>query len=157
MTTVRIKPIIPPLNLPNLAQIAREELQKEGRAVERELGLPTRKWRHKVSFYQAPTPGGIEVKTDDGVYNMLDKGTKPHKIRPKKAKALRFNTQFRAKTKPDSLNSSAGKSAPPVAYAQEVNHPGTKARGWKKLVVKRSRKRFPENVQKRIRQELRKR
>lgn len=153
---VRVKPIIPKLNTPDLGRIAREELQKEVRNVQRELALPTRKWKHKVKFYERPVRGAVEVGTDDPVYNMLDKGTKAHKIKVKKAKALRFNSVFRAKTKPDSLSSSAGKSAPPVAYAKSVQHPGTKPRNWKKLVIKRSRVRFPAAVNKRIAQAVKK-
>lgn len=157
MVAVRVKPIIPPINTPDLAKIAREELRKEARTVERELGFPTRKWKHKVNFYQKDVRGAVEVGTDDAVYNMLDKGTKAHTIRPKKAKVLRFNTVFRAKTRPDSLSSSGGKSAPPVAHAMQVRHPGTKPRNWKRLVAKRSKVRFPAAVNKRVLQALRKR
>lgn len=157
MVNIRVRPIIPTLNIPDLATIAREELRKEARTVERELGLPTRKWRHQVNFYQKDVRGAVEVGTDDAVYNMLDKGTRPHPIRAKKAKSLAFNTVFRAKTKPDSLSSSSGKSAPPVAFPVSVRHPGTKPRNWKRMVAKRSKVRFPAAVNKRILQATRKR
>jgi hypothetical protein len=155
MTSIRIKPIIPDLNLPDFQKIAQTELRREVVAVKRELALPTKRWKHKVEFYERQATGAqssaVEVGTDDKPYGWTDKGTKRHLIRPKKAKALAFNSNFRAKTKPDSLNSSAGKNAPPVVFAKAVNHPGTKARGFTKQVLKRSKIRFYANVDKAVR------
>lgn len=152
---VIIKPIIPKGKVPDLAQLVKTELRREVVNVKRELALPTRRFKHTVEFYEKQPSGaassGVEVFTPDKVYNILDKGAKPHKIRAKKAKALAFNTFFRAKTKPNTLSSSAGKSAPPVGFAKEVQHPGIKARAWTRLVLKRSRPRFQRNVDKAVR------
>lgn len=152
---IKIRPIIPKIGTPNLQQIAQTELRREVVNVKRELALPTRRWKHKVEFYEKPAEGaqssGVDVGTEDKPYQWTDKGTKPHIIRPKKAKALAFNSVFRAKTKPDSLNSSAGTSKAPVAFAQEVHHPGSRARGFTKLVLKRSKARFPKAVDKAVR------
>ncbi len=150
-----VKPIIPKIGTPDLQKIAQTELRREVVAVKRELLLPTRRWKHKVAFYEKQASGaassGIEVATDDKPYGWTDRGTKRHLIRPKKARVLAFNSVFKAKTKPDSLNSNTGKNAPPVVFAKAVQHPGTKARGFTKLVLKRSRKRFPKAVDKAIR------
>lgn len=152
---VIIKPIIPKIGTPDLAQIAKTELRREVVAVKRELALPTRRFKHKVEFYETQPSGaassGVEVATKDKVYNILDGGAKKHTIKPKKAKMLAFNSIFKAKTKPDSLNSGAGRSSPPVAFARVVHHPGIKPRNWTKIVLKRSRKRFPANVDKAVR------
>lgn len=155
MVNVKIRPIIPKIGTLDLQKIAQTELRREVVNVKRELALPTRRWVRKVEFYDKQATGaassGIEVGTPDKIYGYVDKGTRPHIIRPRKAKALAFNSQFKAKTKPDSLNSSAGKNAPPKVYAQEVRHPGSKARGFTKLVLKRSKARFPQAVDKAIR------
>lgn len=155
MITVRIKPIIPSLNVPDFQKIAKTELRREVVAVKRELALPTKRWKHTVTFYERPVSGaqssGVDVGTDDKPYGWTDRGTKPHLIKPKKAKKLAFNSKFKPKTKVNTLSSSAGKSAPPVAFAMVVHHPGTKARGFSKLVLKRSRARFQGNVDKAVR------
>lgn len=154
MTTVRIKPIIPSLNVPDFQKIAKTELRREVVAVKRELALPTKRWKHTVTFYERPASGaqssGVDVGTENKIYGYVDRGTKPHLIKPKKAKKLRFNSKFRPKTKVGSLNSGAGASAPPVAFATVVHHPGSKARGFTKQVLQRSRKRFPKAVDKAI-------
>lgn len=152
---VIIKPIIPSIHVPDFQKIAKTELRREVVAVKRELALPTKRFKHTVEFYETQAPGaassGIEVATKDKVYNILDGGAKPHIIKPKKAKMLAFNSVFKAKTKPESLNSGAGRNSPPVAFARVVHHPGIKPRNWKKIVLKRSRKRFPANVDKAVR------
>lgn len=53
---------------------------------------------------------GFELRDAAPQAWFLEYGTRPHKIRPKRAKALRF----------------IGRSGQPV-FAKEVNHPGTKA------------------------------
>lgn len=155
MVNVKIRPIIPKIGTLDLQKIAQTELRREVVNVKRELALPTKRWKHKVEFYDRPATGaqssGVDVGTTDKVYNILDKGSPPHIIKPKKAKFLAFNSVFRAKTKPDSLNSSAGRSSPPVAFARIVHHPGTKPRNWRKLVIKRSKARFPQAVDKAVR------
>lgn len=155
MVSIIIKPIIPKGKVPDLEQLVKTELRREVVNVKRELALPTRRWKHKVTFYEKQPSGaqssGVEIGTTDKAYGWVDKGTKPHTIRPKTAKALSFNSQFRPKTKPDSLNSSAGRNAPPKVFAMVVRHPGTKARGFVKLVAKRSKVRFSANVDKAVR------
>lgn len=152
---ITIRPIIPKLNVPDFQQIAKTELRREVVAVKRELALPTRRWKTTVEFYDRQAQGaqssGIDVGTENKIYGYVDRGTKRHLIKPKKAKTLAFNSQFRAKTKPNSLNSSAGSSKPPVVFAKAVRHPGVKARGFTKQVLKRSKVRFYANVDKAVR------
>jgi hypothetical protein len=68
---------------------------------------------------------------------MLDAGTKPHEIKPRRAKALRFayggKGSFRAKTVPGQLRSNKGrKPTGPIVFRKKVRHPGTKPREWVK-------------------------
>lgn len=71
----------------------------------------------------------ITVSTDDEIYGYVDQGTKAHIIRPRKrGYPLRFNSRFKAKTKPHFIGSSNGASNPPIIRAMEVHHPGTDAR-----------------------------
>jgi len=99
-----------------------------------------RTWRRKPTF-QALTEvrGGdvsILVGTDDEIYSYVDKGTRPHIIRPRNARRLQFNSVFTPKTTPGSLQSGAGGSKPPTVYALEVLHPDTQARGFTDRILK---------------------
>lgn len=155
MVSVRIKPIIPRGKVPDLAQLVKTELRREVVNVKRELELPTRRWKHKVVFYEKQPSGaqssGVEIATDSRIFKYVDQGTKPHIIKPRKAKVLAFNSIFKPQTKPNSLNSSAGRNSPPKIFTSLVHHPGTKARNFTRLVLKRSRNRFPKAVDKAIR------
>ena len=80
----------------------------------------TKHWKHRVPFRGRMSEVGvttkIEVGTDDEIYGYVDKGTKPHIIRPKKfrrrgargryiktVKVLAFPSVSKPKTKPRSL------------------------------------------------------
>lgn len=77
----------------------------------------------KDSFKYKITEEGIDIWTDDKRVVFFEKGTKPHKIRPKNGKALAFtaNQSFTYK------DGSAGQFGDRVVV-KEVNHPGTKPR-----------------------------
>lgn len=123
------------------------ELEREGKTIVREYGYTTQTWKRKVRFEMKIFPDGqMIVGTDNEIFGYVDEGTRPHVIRPRLAKALRFNTVFRAKTSPGQLTSRPGMSAPPVAVRMEVHHPGTKPRNFTKLMTKRSEPRFSKNM-----------
>lgn len=150
---VRFRPIIPKLPDLDLSKIAQQELEKEAKTIQRELGYPTKTWKRKVTFeIDHATDKQVQVSTDDKVYEYLDKGTKPHIIRPKRAKRLHFFASgFVAKTRVGILNARAGRKATKdETFAQEVHHPGIRARKWSKLVRERSKLRFQRNIQKAI-------
>lgn len=67
------------------------------------------------------TKSGAEVKAG-GAAVFLERGTRPHIIRPRKGKFLRFAP----KGSPVRL-SGAPKVGSEVVFARKVNHPGTKA------------------------------
>jgi len=122
-------------------------IEAEAKAVVREYEITTRTWKKRVKFEVKVTPfETLTVGTDNEIYGYVDKGTRPHIIRPKKAKALRFNTVFRAKTIPNQLTARAGLSAPPVAIRMEVHHPGNEPRNFTKLIAQRSEARFSRNI-----------
>jgi hypothetical protein len=134
---------------PQFREVIARELDREGRTIVREYSITTRTWKHKVRFEMQIFPDGqMIVGTDDEKFGYVDKGTRPHIIRPRLAKALRFNTVFRAKTVPNQMTSRPGLSSPPVAVRMEVHHPGTKPRNFTKLMAKRSSTRFSRNMAK---------
>lgn len=134
---------------PQFREAIAQELEREGDTIVREYGYTVKTWKRKPHFEKQIFPDGQMIAgTDDEIFGYVDEGTRPHIIRPRRAKALRFNTVFRAKTIPNQMTSRPGLSAPPVAHRLEVHHPGTKPRNLTKLMAKRSAIRFSRNMTK---------
>ena len=113
----------------------------------------TKTWQHKPEFKQAVSAGkgleGVvaEVSTTDKVYGYVDQGTKPHIIRPKRAKRLAFPSMFSPKTTPRVLGSVPGMRGPQDTFAMEVHHPGTKPREFSKMIEVKWTPRFKARMQ----------
>ena len=72
-------------------------------------------------------------------YRWIDKGTQPYVIRPKNAKALRFQTGYSARTRPTArFGLGSGKANGGWVSAKQVNHPGIAARGFSEKFAKDS-------------------
>lgn len=132
-----------------------------GRFLERvrtDLKSPTRTWETVVVFHSKTTEEGTklvgEVTTDSQVYAWVNEGTKPHIIRPKKARALRFQWggygSYKAKTIPGSLGSRSGGSSGDIVYRMEVKHPGFVGRHFTETIVKKRGDSLQTEVQKAI-------
>ncbi len=95
-------------------------------------------WQHKPRFIAKREGYTITVRPtgpNAKIYRYVDEGTRPHKIRPKNAPALSFVTggpgSYIPKTKPIGQFGGPGVvRGGERVYAQEVNHPGTKARNF---------------------------
>lgn len=109
----------------------------------------TRTWEHKprmigdrgaqVSSPQIGTQIRVMVGPDPAddnsrIFGYVDKGTRPHVIRPRRAKALAFvwggPGSYRAKTRSGFLSSTAGGPTGSLVFRKFVRHPGTKARNF---------------------------
>jgi len=77
------------------------------------------------------------VTTKDLRWLWTDKGTKPHIIKPKRAKVLAFPSGFAPKSKPNSLRAREGFSGGPTVFSKGVKHPGTKPRNFTPLIEKK--------------------
>ena len=72
---------------------------------------------------------GLVVGSSDMRLVFVSKGTRPHRIAPRNAPALAFQTGYRAKTTPSAIPSrSGGAFGPTVFVSRAVQHPGIKAR-----------------------------
>lgn len=142
--------------LPNLEKIIAQELAKEQKAILREYQSTTRTWANKPEFEVDEESEGAVIGTDNPIYGYVDHGTKPHVIRPKRAKKLHFFASgFVSKTVPRRLNPRAGRKATKAeTFSSGVQHPGTEGREFSKIIRERSTARFWRNLQKRIKQEL---
>lgn len=105
----------------------------------------TQNWEHDVEFKSRRErwnePGNdqavVRVWTEDDVWHYVDRGTKPHEIRPRKAKVLAFPSVFTPKTQPRSLKSGSGSVAGPTVFSKGVRHPGTKARNFSAMLQRK--------------------
>jgi len=131
----------------DFAALMNTQLDAEALEIKKDLEGLVSTWKHKPKFTIGRVLATRTVGTNDKIFEYVDEGTRPHIIRPVKAKALRFNTKFKSKSVPNRFIARPGASSPPVAYAQVVHHPGTQARGFIKLVSKRSQARVGRRFQ----------
>lgn len=64
----------------------------------------------------------------------IDLGTKAHEIRAKNGGVLAFPSQHQAGSRPGSLFTSKASSGGDMVFTPAVQHPGTEARGWSKML-----------------------
>jgi len=119
----------------------------------------TETWKHKPAFKTTEISAAEWIiSTDDAIWSMLDQGTKPHVIRPKRAKRLRFQWggfgSYKAKTRPGYLGSNKGGIKGPIVYRKQVRHPGTVARKWTTAAEEKWNKELGDIVQRAINAEL---
>jgi len=133
------------------------ELDKQGQIAKRMYKKTTRTWKpprpvFKVDVVYAKPPGprggresrpaSVHVYTTSDKYKWVDYGTKPHIIRPRRAKYLKFRVGFRAKTRVRVIGSRRGRRFGSWVSVSKVRHPGTKAREFTKEIQKRRRRPF---------------
>lgn len=121
------------------ARIIQNTLTATAKGIKADFGVTTQTWGHRPDFkIESPTPFERTVSTDDDVYTMLDAGTRPHTIKPKRGGGiLRFATPFRAKTVPNQIMSRGGTKGSGLVVARVVHHPGTAARHWAKVIARK--------------------
>lgn len=148
------------LNTAKVRQNLLNALRKEGTAIAKELRKTVTSWEGEkpkfevlIGLERSPGsatvlvgPTGTEKAVNKWIWN--DQGTRPHVIRAKNVPRLIFKTGYSAKTKPGFFGSFPGGSFGPTVSKFQVNHPGTQARRWSKLIVKRRRKKFIQAMNK---------
>ena len=131
-------------------EAVQEELQKAmaeaGAGMVADFRATTATWKHKVNFEVVTDIAGNEVSvlagTDDEIYRYVDEGTRPHIIVPVRAKRLRFQPGYVAKTTPGVIGSQAGGSYGDEVLRRHVMHPGTEARRFSETIAKKWRIHF---------------
>lgn len=111
-----------------------------------DLAKTTATWQHPVTFAITPIADGYEVDTDDPIWRMVDEGTRPHVITPKRAKVLVFGPGARAKTTPRVIGSTAGSKGGAPVVAHIVHHPGTEARAFSETVQEKYDGELPKRM-----------
>lgn len=146
MPSLKLKPITPP-KLPTgreYAQAIEKAIYKTANLVQSDLQSTTRTWKHKPAFFITVSTQGadyvIAAGTNDKIYGYVDAGTKPHVIKPKRSKYLRFSSGYRAKTRVGIIGSQEGGSFGGDVYRQSVRHPGFPGRKFIVSIQKRRQK-----------------
>lgn len=156
MVSLKIEAIVPK-KTPNGAaydKAIRKALDRFIERVRTDLKTTTRTWETVVVFRKQTTLEGsalvAEITTDSKVYAWVNEGTRPHIIRPKKAKALRFQWggygSYKSKTIPGQLSSRAGGQSGDTVFRQEVHHPGFEGRHFTEAIVKKRGDELPRDV-----------
>lgn len=159
MAGIKLTPIRPKV-FPGLASkveaAIKAQSQRSGGELLADLQRTASTWEHQPKFVLRISSREIEARTDDKVWNMLDRGTKRHVIRPKRPGGmLRFQGGYAAKTRPGSIISGNGGASGPVVWAKEVQHPGTKARGFSRRLQAKWKEKYPRDMQKAINEAVR--
>jgi hypothetical protein len=145
------------LELPGRVTRATENgMQAAAEGARADFLATTRTWDRGVAF-TISRPGAFRrvIGTDDSIWSMLNAGTRPHIIAPRRARALAFAVGGRAKTRPRVLSSSGGSTGNTFVTTRGiVQHPGTKAREWTDVAQGKWQKQLPVVVQRSIDAEL---
>ena len=158
MATIVFKLIKPPKLKDGVFRLEMlNAMRKSGTVIKGDFEKTTATWKRKPKFevdISLTGPGPIVlVDTNDEIYNYVNSGTKPHPIfagiytGKSNKKALAFPSRFTAKTKPGYIGSMRGSSGGKTVVVPYVNHPGTKARSFDKVIQKRRQKWFKKEME----------
>lgn len=158
MTFITIEAILPDkeiIDMPEMQKQIKRVLRRTARRVEGDYKRTTDTWKKRPDFDTILNEYEAIIGTDNIIYIYVERGTRPHPIRAVRAPRLIFNTQFAPKTQPGQLKSSPGFSGPPVASKLEVQHPGTEARDFTKVIAKKTQPQFQRDLEKAIKKAVR--
>jgi hypothetical protein len=131
----------------NIASITRKQVDQVMADTQRDLlkslNSIVKDWESDVKFQARKyvkanliAINTFPVGADKQVWEFVDKGTKPHTIKAKTSRGLRYKTGYKPKTLPNParLASGGGISTGSWRAAKTVNHPGSKPRNFEKVL-----------------------
>lgn len=123
------------------AKVMEKAVYKAAGLVLRDLQSTTRTWKHKPLFDVTITQEGgnysVTAGTDDEIYGYVNDGTKPHAIKPKRSRYLRFSSGYKAKTRVGIIGSVNGGSFGSDVFSKGVLHPGFPGRKFTEKIAQR--------------------
>jgi hypothetical protein len=142
------------LNVKGLAKDLKTAREDTAAEVKGDLEKVVKDWEKKTKFTVTTEVRNnasiIRISTSNKIFILVNDGTRPHIIRPKKAKFLHFKDGYIAKTIPNHLESRLGGTPNGAGdvFAKEVHHPGTVARNFFRTISRLRVKSFQERVDK---------
>lgn len=132
---------------------------KTANLTKRDLESTVRTWRHKPTFtvevIRLRNSVVIVAGTDDPIYGYVDQGTRPHIIRPRRSRYLRFQVGGRPKTRAGVIGSQAGSAGDSWRTEFFVLHPGTAKRDFTGKIAERRQKTIEQETAQRLAKVLR--
>jgi hypothetical protein len=147
-----IKPKAKAIQFSRFADAAKLGMEDAAQAAVLDFESTFATWNHQPDVTVKERSDGYSIEVKDDVWNMLDHGTRAHLIVARKAKRLRFGVGFKAKTRPGFIGSTGGSAGAGAVFRSSVMHPGTKARGWSKLIGAKYRAKLQTYISTRIRE-----
>jgi hypothetical protein len=120
--------------------------QQGAKELVEDFGKTYATWDHKPRPVVRVSRAGVDVRIDDEIWGYVDKGTRPHVIRARRAAVLAFTSGYSAKTRPGSIIATSGGPTGDARFAKEVQHPGTKARGFTRRLRAKWKEKWPRLV-----------
>lgn len=156
MPAQSIKPKRSPFRPDAMRRVVSNTMTAIAKDIKVDYDVTTQTWDNRPEVtITGSGPDEREIKVKSDIYAMLEAGTRPHMIRPRRAKVLAFRSPFRAKTVPNQIASRPGGVGATEVYSRGVRHPGTKPRNWSKVIAAKWRKQAPQVMQRAIAAELR--
>lgn len=147
------------INVSNLRGELRDAMDELEQGVAKDFESTVASWDTPVSFAVKTTVGNaitLQVKPSGAgakVWGYLNDGTSGHYVYPRSARALRFRSHYRSKTRPGRLASGAGGASGDYAYSKGHYVSGIEARDWTGLIADKwspEFKRIGENAMRRV-------
>lgn len=138
-----------------LKMVITNQMRMVAKSVAVDFIATTYTWRRRPDFTITEVDAAnIVIGTDNDIWQMIDVGTRPHIIRVKYAKALRFQWggvgSYKAKTVPRQFRSNKGSVSGPINYRKQVSHPGFKARDYTDAAAVKYQRLLPGIIQRAI-------
>lgn len=140
-TKVGLEAVVPSKDIINVKQlmgVIKGVGLEVTRGMRKDFEKTTRTWKHRVIFtiqINVNDTALAMVYTDDDIYNFVNGGTRPHIIKPRKAKFLAFGVPFKAKTRVRFLGSGNGSKGKTMILSKGVKHPGSEAREFDQVIT----------------------
>ncbi|RPJ20968.1 MAG: hypothetical protein EHM33_27290 [Chloroflexi bacterium] len=159
MATIGVKlRVFVPKEVMNLARVNQAiqhvMIQKTTRELKREFEKTVSTWDHKPNWTMEHYFGvrvlWVKVFTYSTQYRIVNAGAAPHLILPRRAKILRFQTKYKAKTRARLIGSFAGGKSGPYISTPAVYHPGFEARDFDITIAEEYAETFHDDIQEAI-------
>ena len=95
-------------------------------------------WQKQPRFVTRKLARGYGVEVQPLLpFEYVNRGTRPHIIEARNVAMLRFTVPSRAKTRPGIISSYAGSKGNQLVFKRRVHHPGTEARNFTDIIMRR--------------------
>lgn len=157
----KFKPILAEkMNLSAFNAPIKRGMQNTQKRITEDYEAGTSTWRHRVTFDKKLSTSNVtskaSVTTDDPIYGFVHDGTRPHIIRPRRAKALAFGANYTAKTRPNAIRAGSGGSSGGTVFSKGVPHPGITPRNFTPVIAKNQQPLFAKEMQDRFKEAVKK-